>query len=76
MSIRLDEDVKTMTPTQLRREIMRLRAAFRKELGDTGNRRCWITLLKALPEGKMIRPLSLPRHEFLANCEHYHRRNQ
>ncbi len=76
MSRRLDEDLKTMTVAQLRREVMRLRTAFRKELGDTGNRRCWINLLAALPEGETIQPLSLPRAKFLANCQVYHKRNQ
>ena len=72
----IDRDLKSMTSTQLRQEVMRLRTAFRKELYNTGNRRCWINLLEALPEGKQIRPLELPEKEFLANCARYHKRNQ
>ncbi len=71
-----DPDLKDMTPAQLRREVMKLRRAFRKELAGTGNSRCWITLLEALPEGKSLEPLSLPKEEFLANCARYHARNQ
>jgi hypothetical protein len=71
-----DPDLKDMTPAQLRREVMRLRTAFRQELNHTGNHRCWITLLQALPDGKAIQPLSLPREVFLVNCAKYHARNQ
>lgn len=73
--MRIDRDVMAMTQRELRREVMRLRRAFRKELKNTGNRRCWINLLQALPEGKTIKPLSLPESEFLANCRRYHARN-
>lgn len=73
---RIDPDVKTMTVPQLRQEIMRLRTAFRKEASSTGNHRCWITLLQALPEGKNIQPLTLPRETFLSNCGRYFDRNQ
>ncbi len=76
MSIKLDSDLKTMTPPQLRQEVMRLRRAFRKELNNTGNRRCWITLLEALPEGKRIRPLDMPKKIFLGYCGGYYDRNQ
>ena len=73
--MKIDTDVKQMTNVQLRQEVMRLRGAFRKELTGTGNRRCWITLLQALPEGLTIKPLDLPRETFLANCRRYHNRN-
>lgn len=73
---RLDNDVKSMSLPQLRKEVMRLRRAFRKELSYTGNHRCWITLLEVLPEGKRIKPLSLSRDVFLGNCERYFQRNQ
>ncbi len=73
---KIDPDVKAMTPGQLRQEVMRLRSAFRLELANTGNRRCWVNLLRALPEGKGIRPLSLPRGKFLGNCAAYYDRNQ
>ena len=76
MIVRMDEDLKSMTPAELRREVMRLRTAFRKEVADTGNRRCWITLLKALPEGESIDPLTMPPEEFLGHCRRYLRRNQ
>lgn len=72
----MDEDVKKMSHKEAQREVMKLRRAFRKELDDTGNRRCWITLLEALPEGRSIKPLSLPRDVFLTNCARYHVRNQ
>ena len=74
--MKIDPDVLEMSTTELRREIMRLRRAFRKELASTGNHRCWVTLLKALPEGKEIEPLTLPRQQFLQNCGRYFDRNQ
>lgn len=73
--MKLDSDLKKMSLTELRGEVMKLRKAFRKELADTGNRRCWITLLQALPEGKTIQPLKLPKGKFLHNCERYFDRN-
>jgi hypothetical protein len=76
MATKVDKDLLLMNTDQLRQEVMRLRTAFRGELSDTGNRRCWITLLEVLPEGREVRPLSLPREEFLSNCARYHRRNQ
>ncbi len=76
MSRRIDEDIKAMTLGQLRQEIMNLRTAFRTELNNTGNRRCWVNLLRTLPEGKSIRALSLPRDKFLGNCAIYFDRNQ
>jgi len=74
--MKIDADVKQMDLQELRAEVMRLRRAFRKELASTGNRRCWINLLLALPEGKKICPLSLPREQFLGNCARYFERNQ
>ena len=71
-----DLDVQRMTPEQLRKEVMKLRKAFRKELSDTGNSRCWINLLQALPEGKSLNPLTLPENLFLANCARYFKRNR
>ena len=65
-----------MSHAQRGQEIMRLRNAFRKEMNHTGNHRCWITLLLALPEGKEIESLSLPQEEFLKNCANYFKRNQ
>ncbi len=76
MPYKIDQDLKGMSRAELQQEAMRLRTAFRKELNDTGNRRCWITLLEALPEGRKIEPLSLPKEVFLKNCAQYHRRNQ
>lgn len=76
MSRKIDDDVRTMTLCQLRQEVMRLRRAFRTELNNTGNRRCWINLLQHLPEGQSIKALSLPRDEFLGNCAIYYNRNQ
>jgi len=76
MTYRIDADVKVMTMGQLRQEVMRLRSAFRTELNNTGNRRCWINLLRALPEGRSIKALSLPKDEFLGNCAIYYDRNQ
>lgn len=64
-----------MSPGQLRKEVMRLRRAFRKEFGNTGDRRCWINLLQAHPDGEVISPLSLSREEFLRNYNQYHDRN-
>ena len=72
----LDEDLKTMSESELKAEVMRLRTAFRVELEHTGNHRCWINLLKALPEGKSIKPLTLPKEEFIKNCCRYFDRNQ
>lgn len=72
----LNADLKTMKPAELRREIIRLRHACRKELADTCNSRCWITLLETLPEGKKLQPLSLKKEAFLKNCARYYQRNQ
>jgi hypothetical protein len=74
--MKIDSDLKTMSVSELRHEVMRLRTAFRKEIRSTGNKRCWITLLLALPEGSKLDPLSLPKEEFLANCARYFKRNQ
>ena len=74
--ITIDADVRRMTEVELQEEVMRLRTAFRKELEHTGNHRCWINLLQALPEGKSIAPLSLPEGVFLANCKRYFERNR
>ena len=73
---KLDPDLKTMTVAELRQEVMRLRTAFRKESSCTGNRRCWVTLLQALPEGRLVNPLTLPRKIFMGNCGRYFDRNQ
>jgi hypothetical protein len=74
--MKIDEDLLSMSEDELQKEVMKLRTAFRNELNDTGNRRCWITLLKTLPEGKEIEPLDLPEKTFLRNCRRYFRRNQ
>jgi hypothetical protein len=76
MTQKIDDDLMKMDLLQVRREAMRLRTAFRIELNNTGNRRCWVNLLKHLPEGKSIEALSLPRAEFLGNCARYYDRNQ
>ncbi len=76
MSRKIDQYLKIMTVGQLRQEVMRLRGAFRAELKNTGNRRCWINLLQHLPEGGTISPLSLPRDVFLGNCSVYYNRNK
>lgn len=73
--LRLDPDLKSMTVAELQQEVMRLRSAFRKELNDNGNRRCWVTLLQALPEGREVKPIDIPEDEFLRNCARYRRRN-
>jgi hypothetical protein len=74
--MKIDEDLQKMSDAELRAEIMKLRTAFRVELGHTGNHRCWINLLEVLPEGKSIKPLTLPREEFIKNCCRYYDRNQ
>ena len=76
MSRKIDGDLKTMSPAQLRQEVMKLRRAFRLELNNTGNRRCWVNLLKALPEGRLVKPLTVPRETFLRNCACYYERNR
>ena len=74
--MKIDSDVKEMGVVELRQEVMRLRIAFRKELDHTGNHRCWINLLTALPEGRRIEPLSMNKEGFIKNCERYFDRNQ
>jgi hypothetical protein len=76
MGQKIDADVKAMTERQLRLEVMRMRTGVRRELSHTGNHRCWVNLLKTLPEGKTLKALSLPRCEFLGNCAAYFDRNQ
>ena len=73
---KMDSDLRQMNEVELRNEVMRLRRAFRVELEHTGNHRCWINLLRALPEGKSLSPLALPRDVFLGNCKRYFDRNQ
>ncbi len=73
---KLDPDVKEMSLKALRKEVMRLRTAFDKELESTGNQRCWINLLANQRNGRKIRPLELPKEVFLANCARYYERNQ
>lgn len=74
--MKIDKDLKEMSVKELKEEVMRLRSAFRRELDHTGNHRCWITLLSALPEGKIINALSLPEETFLRNCRRYFNRNK
>ena len=74
--MKIDDDLKGMTESELRAEVMRLRTAFRQESAHTGNHRCWVNLLKPLPEEKSIEPLTLPREEFIKNCCRYYDRNQ
>lgn len=74
--MKIDKDLKEMSLQELKEEVMRLRRAFRHELDHTGNHRCWINLLLALPEGKIINPLSLPKETFLRNCQRYFDRNK
>ncbi len=45
--MRLSPDVKNMSHGERGQEIMRLRTAFSRELKNTGNRRCWVTLFEA-----------------------------
>jgi hypothetical protein len=70
--MKADADLLGMTPAELRREVMRLRTAFRKEASQTGNHRCWINLLPDVN----IKPLTLSESEFIGNCKKYWKRNQ
>ncbi len=72
----IDVDLQDLDIDALRQEVMRLRTAFRQEANHTGNHRCWVNLLKPLPEGKSIEPLTLPREEFIRNCCRYYDRNE
>lgn len=74
--MKIDSDIKDMTPGELKEEVMRLRSAFRKELDHTGNHRCWINLMSPLPENRNVEPLSMEREDFLKNCCRYYDRNQ
>jgi len=60
MARKIDPDVRVMTTSQLRQEVMRLRTAFDKELNHTGNHRCWINLLAAQRGGEAYAALSSP----------------
>jgi len=74
MGTKMDEDVKLMNLAQARREIMRLRRAFEKELNHTGNHRCFINLMEAV-YNKKIKPIDIPEDKFIANCRKYYTRN-
>lgn len=76
---RLDPDVKQMTTSELRHEVMRLRRAIRKHRDARRNARCWHTdlqLAAALPEG--VNPGRMDGDEtvLLRNCRQYIRRQQ
>jgi hypothetical protein len=76
---RHDEDVKQMTPAQLRREVMKLRRAIRKHRDADENARCWhndLVLYAALGEEVPAGTMSGPEDVLLQNCRRYIRQQQ
>ncbi len=73
---KIDDDLKSLSDSQLKQEVMKLRRAIRLELRYTGNRWCWKNLASALPEGGTICPLDISEEDFLKYCARYYRRNQ
>lgn len=76
MGRKLDPDIKAMSHGERGQELQRLRNLFMREANNTGNRRCWVNVRRGCPGGKVIKPLSLLRSEFLGNCAAYFDRNQ
>jgi hypothetical protein len=78
MKRKIDPDVALMSLGERGREVMRLRSAVRKRRDAIDNAKCWIldeALYSCLPESKAQGRITLPRCEFLKNCERYYDRN-
>jgi hypothetical protein len=79
MTRRQDEDIKGMSPAELRREAMRLRDAIRKHRDAEENARCWhndLALYGVLPENEPPGRMDGPEEVLLRNCRRYIRRQQ
>ena len=79
MPRRHDRDVKNMTATQLRREVMLLRGRIRWHRDRKGNARCWhndLRLYEVLPEGKPAGRMDQPEGILLRKCKRYIRGQQ
>jgi hypothetical protein len=74
-----DLDVQRMTLELACAEVMRLRRAIRKHMGERGHGRCWLDdleLYRALPEAPQCEGTLPPKCEFLRECEKYWEQRQ
>ena len=79
MTRRQDPDVKTMTPGQLRHEVMKLRRKIRRHRDLDENARCWhcdLELYAVLPEEKPPGRMTGKARERLRDCIGYVCRQQ
>lgn len=79
MARRQDPDLREMTRTELRREVMRLRKRIRWHRDLNENERCWhcdLELYAVLPEEEMPGRMTGPKPILLLNCGRYIDRQQ
>lgn len=71
----MDEDLTTMTPDELRAEVVKLRTGIRKHRDASGHDLCWFhpELWSLLPErdGAYVKPEVPPKDEFHRRCVLY-----
>lgn len=69
-----DFDIENMSRIELKNEIMQLRSAIRKHMGELGRDRCHLDdneLYLVLPEGNKANTILPPECEFLAKCKQF-----
>ena len=72
MSIKHDRDLKTMTPAQLRREVMRLRHGIRMFCQKKNNAKCHLNEPKLCAlVGMHAGTICLTKKQFKRNCDRY-----
>lgn len=78
--MKLNKDIKKMTLSQLRQNLMKTRKLIRKHRDADENSRCWCNDLelyeKTLPEQKPAGKMTQPEEKLLKNCKKYIRRQQ
>ena len=70
----MDDDLKTMTPDELRAEVLKLRTGIRTHRDASGHDLCWFhpELWSLLPErGEYVKPEVPPKDEFHRRCVLY-----
>jgi len=75
-----DSDLDSMTPEQLKEEVLKLRGAIRYHRDQKGDDRCWVDdlrLYELMPEGaEGYDPTLPPEDVFLENCKRFCRSRQ
>ena len=74
-----DYDLTTLSPEQLKAELLRLRNGIRQHRDEKGHGRCWLDDLRLydlLPEKLPADTKLPPREEFLENCARFHETRQ